>query len=149
VDNRQVYRERERKREVEEERFHHPFECTRMSSLSAARFFPRQQREARCDDDERCPAFSGIYFPRGACIDDRADDLVFSHTEIEFVGVNSTSASSRRVRAPDLYPLRRPSGLLALFLFLFETPFVYCSILCIHRIDGGPRQLTSIQLHRP
>lgn len=32
--------------------------------------------------------------------------------------------------------------------FCRKAPFVYCSILCIHCIDGGPRQLESIRLHR-
>lgn len=92
-------------------------QIAKISPLSAARFFPRQQRGARCDDDdERCPAFSGIYFPRGACIDDRADDLVLSRTEIEFVEVNSILVLSVRACTLDLSP---SSGLLSLFLSFF------------------------------
>lgn len=91
--------------------------------------------------------------PRGACIDDRADDLVFSYTEIEFVGVNSILHLDR---ARDLLPSRKPSNPLSSLSLFFslsrssspKAPFVYCSILCIHCIDDGPWQLVSIRLHR-
>jgi len=72
-----------------------------------------------------------MYFPRGTCIDDRADDLVFSHTEIEFVEVNSILRPlDARARAPDLFPSGEPSDLLALSL---SFSFFLKLRLCIAR----------------
>lgn len=113
--------EGERKREIGIfERFHVPsnhgnivLKCSSILPLVATRCSTRRRA---------MPCIFRNILPRGACIDDRADDLVFSHTEIEFVGVNSILHPLDRAR--DLFLLRKPSNpLSSLSLFLYFSLF--------------------------
>lgn len=121
-----------------------------MSLISAARFFPSATRKLDATTSN-APHFPGMRYPRRTCIDDRrrADDL-FSRTEIEFVGVNPPHSASSWRNARDLFLHRSLFSSSSPALLAFSSLCLLClcvaSILCIHCVDGGSRQSTSIRL---